>query len=54
MTPIGPDRNGLRTVYQLGGDWLWFFLAVLVGLVLAGWLGGLAIDAIDLPPGARG
>ncbi len=54
MTPTSPDETGLRTVYQLGGDWVWFFLAVIVGLLLAGWLGGLAVEAIDIMPGVKG
>lgn len=44
----------MRTVYQLGGDWLWFFLAVVAGLLLAGWLGELAVEAIRIGPAARG
>ena len=53
---IGTDSNetGLGTVYQLGGDWLWFFLAVIAGLLLAAWLGGLALDGVMIAPGARG
>lgn len=54
MTPSGTSETGLRTVYQLGGDWVWFFLAVIAGLLLAAWLGGMAVEAIPTAPGTQG
>jgi len=54
MTFSDSDRTGLRTVYHLGGDWLWFFLAVIAGLTLAAWLGGLAAEAVRIAPGVLG
>jgi hypothetical protein len=54
MTPFGTSENGLRTVYQLGGDWFWFFLAVITGLLLAAWATGLAVDALPIAPDPRG
>ena len=54
MTPIGTNETGLRTVYQLGGDWFWFFLVVIAGLLLAAWAAELAVDAIWIAPEMRG
>jgi hypothetical protein len=54
MTPIGGPETGLRTVYQLGGDWVWFFLAVIAGLMLAAWVAGLTLDGLPSAPDLRG
>jgi len=54
MTSVGISDTGLRTVYQLGGDWFWFFLVVIAGLSFAAWAAGLAVDAVPIAPDVRG
>jgi hypothetical protein len=54
MSPTVADEPCFRTVYQLGADWLWFFLVVMAGLLLAAWVGELAVEAIHVAPGASG
>jgi len=54
MTPTATVQTGLRTLYNLGGDWFWFFIALGAGLLLAAWTGGIAFEALVPPHGARG
>lgn len=49
MHLVRPAANGLRTLYELGADRLWFLLAVWVGLLLASWLGERMLESMIVP-----
>lgn len=49
MQLVRPAADGLRTLYELGVDRLWFLLAVGAGLLLASWLGERLIESMIVP-----
>ncbi|WP_323037312.1 hypothetical protein [Pararhodobacter sp.] len=49
MQHIFPSVHGLRTIYFLSSDKLWFTLAILTGLVIASeFVGLLPVDSAPL------
>ncbi|KPQ08068.1 MAG: hypothetical protein HLUCCA12_03060 [Rhodobacteraceae bacterium HLUCCA12] len=55
MHLVTPAARGLRTLFEAGSDRFWFALAVASGLLLASWLGDMALRHLLTPnPGYLG
>ncbi len=49
MQHVIPAARGLRTIFDLASDRVWFGIAVVVGLFLASWLGEMALRSLLIP-----
>jgi len=54
MTPTATVPTSLHRLHHAGADCILFLFAVVAGLLLAAWAGGIAFEALVPPSSARG